>query len=106
LADELVTAIYGSTKSFPAEERFGLVSQLRRSAVSVAVNIVEGCGRRSEADFLRFLDIAFASVREVEYLIGLSHRLGYMSSEDRKALASLQSRTAAALAALMKTLGS
>ena len=72
--DNLAVAVYQTTRNFPKSELFGLTSQVRRAAVSVPANIVEGCGRPSEKDFLRFLGIAFASVREVGYLIDLSDR--------------------------------
>lgn len=100
LADELAMSVYSSTAGFPARERFAMVSQMRRAAVSAATNIVEGCGRKSEADFRRFLNIAFASVRELGYLIELSHRLGYLPPSQTQNLRTLQSRTAAALSAL------
>lgn len=82
LADELVLAIYRATKDFPREEQFGLTSQIRRASISVASNIVEGCARHSEADFLHFLDMAYGSAREVDYQIGLAHRLGYLNDTD------------------------
>ena len=78
LADGLALAIYSATKTFPREEQFGLTSQLRRAAVSIASNIVEGCARSSKADYARFLETAFGSVREVEYQLTLAQRLGYL----------------------------
>jgi four helix bundle protein len=77
LADEVVLLTYRETRNFPKDELYGLTSQMRRSAVSVPSNIVEGCARASQTDYLRFLDIAFASLRELRYQFGLSQRLGY-----------------------------
>lgn len=81
LADELVLEVYRATKAFPKDEMFGLTSQLRRAAVSIASNIVEGCARQSQADFVRFLDMAFASTREVEFQLSIAARLEYLSAE-------------------------
>ncbi len=79
LADEIVVMIYRITAEFPKEELFGLTSQMRRAAVSVPCNIVEGCARDGEADYLRFLDIAFGSLRELHYQFTLSKRLKFCS---------------------------
>ena len=79
LADELVLKVYQVTRGFPSDERFGLTSQLRRDSVSVASNIVEGCARDSLPDYLRFLDMAYGSAREVEYQLSLGHRLGFVA---------------------------
>ena len=77
LADEVTFLVYRVTQKFPKEEIYGLTSQMRRAAVSVPSNIVEGCTRESETEYLRFLEIAFGSLRELHYQLGLSMRLGY-----------------------------
>ena len=86
LADELVMLVYRTTAGFPKEELFGLTSQIRRAAVSVPSNIVEGCARESEAEYLRFLNIAFGSLRELHYQLNLSKRLGFIRNEDSSLL--------------------
>jgi four helix bundle protein len=73
----LVLEIYPLTARFPAEERFGLVSQLRRAATSVPSNIAEGSKKASNADYARFLNIAEGSLAELEYLLILSRDLAY-----------------------------
>ena len=82
LADEVVMLVYRTTAGFPKEELFGLTSQIRRAAVSVPSNLVEGCARDSEAEYLRFLNIAFGSLRELHYQLNLSNRLGFLRNED------------------------
>jgi four helix bundle protein len=79
LADEVAILTYSETRNFPKDEMYALTSQMRRSAVSVPSNIVEGCARESQTEFLRFLEIAFASLRELRYQFGLSKRLGYFN---------------------------
>jgi four helix bundle protein len=90
LADEVAILTYRETRNFPKDEIYGLISQMRRAAVSVPSNIVEGCARESQAEFLRFLEIAFASLRELRYQFSLSKRLEYLddssSSYDSKLL--------------------
>src|SRR5882762_4215349 len=86
LADEVAMLVYRVTAGFPKEELFGLTSQIRRAAVSVPSNIVEGCARDSEAEYLRFLNIAFGSLRELHYQLNLSKRLRFLRNKDSSLL--------------------
>lgn len=79
---EYVTDIYATTKKFPDEEKFGLVSQLRRSAVSIPSNISEGYGRNSSNEFARFLNIAMGSLFEVQTQIGIAQNLRFIDSKN------------------------
>ena len=74
--------VYKVTARFPREERYGLTAQMRRTAISVPSNIVEGFARDSQADYLRFLYIAFGSLRELHYQIRVSKRLGFVMNDD------------------------
>ncbi len=87
LADDLAFRIYRETKQWPAEERFGLTSQVRRAAISVASNIVEGCARTTRREQLRFFEIAFGSAREVSYQLTLARRLEMGVSPELEELA-------------------
>ena len=82
LADEIALMTYKITKQFPREEIYGLVSQMRRAAVSVPSNIVEGCSRESRVEYLRFLEIAFGSLRELNYQASLATRLNILGSPE------------------------
>jgi four helix bundle protein len=104
MADSLVVDVYGATKEFPAEERFGLQSQIRRAAISVTANLVEGSTRKSQRDYLHFVGIAAGSASEVRYLIGLAVRLGYATIADGRRLAVGYNRVVKALQALLTSL--
>ena len=104
LADELVLNIYKNTTQFPKEEIFGLTSQIRLAAVSIPSNIVEGSARSSEAEYIRFLEIAYGSAKEIEYQIGLSYRLGFLEKSPYNELASQTTETAKVLNGLIRAL--
>jgi four helix bundle protein len=77
-ADELLMQIYRATSTLPTDERFGLQAQLRRAALSVPVNIVEGSARRTLREYVNFLNMASASSAEVAYLLTVAGRLGFI----------------------------
>ncbi len=82
LAVELADRVYVVTRSFPSDERFGLTSQLRRAAVSIAANIAEGSGRGSDRDFARFVEMAFGSLMEVVSHGTIAARQGFLNADD------------------------
>lgn len=77
-ADKLTYCTYLVTKKFPKEEVFGLTSQIRRAAVSITSNIVEGFERRTKGDFIRFINISKGSLGELNYLLKLANQLDYL----------------------------
>lgn len=89
-ADELAYQIYSSTKSFPKNELYGITSQLRRSALSVPTNIVEGYGRQGRGELRQFLNIALGSLAEVEYLLDFTLRLKYLNDKEYRKLRALR----------------
>jgi four helix bundle protein len=104
LADELAMAVYAGTRRFPEDERFGLRMQLRRGAISIASNIVDGSARHSQADFVHFLDIAYGATCELEYQLSLANRLGYLSDEAHRSLRVLAGELAKVLNGLIRYL--
>jgi four helix bundle protein len=106
LADGLAVQVYRATRKFPVEERFGLQSQMRRAAVSIASNIVEGCARNSLADYIRFLDMAYGSARELEYQVSLSARLEHLQQSSANELSAACTETCKVLNGLIRSLRS
>ena len=82
-AIELTTEIYAVTKTFPNDEKYGLVSQMRRAVVAIPSNIAEGSSRKSDKDTVRFIDIAIASLAELDTQIIISQNLGYLNDSKK-----------------------
>ena len=101
---QLALAIYKVTKEFPKEELYGLTSQIRRSSMSIPTNIAEGCGRFTDADFARFLQMAMGSASETEYQLILAHDLDFLPSDSYEPLHNEVEEVKRMLAALLKTL--
>jgi four helix bundle protein len=76
---ELTDSVYSQTRNFPPEERFGLTSQIRRSAISIPSNIAEGSGRSSTADFARFVEFSYSSLMELVTQSTIAKRQGFLS---------------------------
>jgi len=83
---QLVIKVYKATSTFPKEEIYGLTSQIRRSCISITANIAEGCGRGSDADFARFLQMAVGSASELEYYILLCRDIDLLNPSDYECL--------------------
>jgi len=103
-AVELCVAIYSMTKLFPADERFGLVSQLRRAGVSVASNIAEGYGRGSRQDYVRFLRAARGSLYEIDTQLLLASRLEFMPPSSFQQIESQANECSRILLGLIRSL--
>ena len=101
--DDLAVLVYSKTKAFPKEESYGITSQLRRAAVSIPTNIAEGSNREHKKEYLNFLYVARASSAEVEYLLHLSRRIGYLKNDDYKQMENLRQETAKTLYGLINS---
>jgi four helix bundle protein len=100
-ADDLTIAVYSVSKSFPREELYGITSQLRRAVVSVPTNIAEGASREYKKEYFHFLTVARGSIAEVEYLLHLTNRLGYLEKQDYERLEGLRANTGRTLQGLI-----
>ena len=105
-AHALTLQVYRATSSFPGDERFGLVSQIRRDCASIPTNVAEGCGRSTNNELARFIDIATGSASEVEYQLLLAKDLGYLSEDQYKNLSTEVSEIRRMLLAFNKSLRS
>ncbi|MGA8313691.1 MAG: four helix bundle protein [Terriglobales bacterium] len=103
-AYDLTLSVYKKTYGFPKEEMYGLTSQLRRATSSIGANIAEGCGRRSDPEMRRFLQIARGSANEVEYHLLLARDLRFLPMEDFKELENMVLEIQRMLASLVQRL--
>ncbi len=103
-AHELTLALYRVTKNFPKEEMYGLTSQIRQASSSIGANIAEGCGKRTDADFGRYLQNAFGSANELEYLLLLSFDLQFLKKTEFEDLTSQTIEVKKMLAAFLRKL--
>jgi len=103
-ADKLAKEIYRITKTFPKEELFGITSQLRRAALSIPLNLVEGYARISKQDHRRFLEIALGSTKETKYLIYFSYEQKLIKESDKEDLLDLSEEVSKLLWVKIKTL--
>ncbi|MFC2106146.1 four helix bundle protein [Candidatus Bipolaricaulota bacterium] len=101
---ELVLAVYKASAGFPSSELYGLTSQVRRAASSIPANIAEGCGRGSDRDFARFLQIAMGSASELEYHLILARDLGFLDDAQQGALEQATTEVKRMLTGFMKKL--
>lgn len=101
---QLALAVYKETKKFPKEELYGLTSQIRRASMSIPTNIAEGCGRNTDAEFARFLQIAMGSASETEYQLILALDLEFLSKGSYEKLHNEVEEVKRMLASLLKTL--
>jgi four helix bundle protein len=85
-----ISEIYKVTKKFPSEEKYGLASQVRRSATSILLNIAEGSARRSSKEYARFIKISIGSLVETDAAMKIGINLGYVSSEEMEEIEKLQ----------------
>lgn len=104
LSMETATEIYRLTRAFPSEERYGLISQMRRAAVSIPTNIAEGYGRELSGSYLQFLRIAQGSAKELQTLVEISSRLGSLDAGRKPAIEQSVTRVTQMLFRLIRSI--
>jgi four helix bundle protein len=104
IAHKVACDVYRETVNFPKTEAYGLTSQLRRSAASIPANIAEGCGRRGDVEFSRFVRISLGSATELEYHLLLSHDVGFLPLTSFETLSAQVLRVQGMLAGLNRAL--
>jgi len=100
----LAAEVYRATAQFPSDERYGLISQMRRAAVSIGSNIAEGCGRSGDRELVRVLHIALGSASELEFQILIASDLGFLTSDATDSLSLAVVRSKMSLSRLIKSL--
>ncbi len=103
-AHQLTLSVYIATRTFPREEQYGIISQLRRASSSVPANLAEGCGRFGKPELGRFAQIALGSATELDYWLLLARDLGFLTSQQYDALAAETSAVRHMLIALIRKL--
>ena len=103
LSQELALECYTTTKKFPSDEKFAMVSQIRRAALSVHLNIAEGCSRKSEKERVRYYEIARGSVIEIDAAIGIAFKIGYVEMGEIEMLGELIVKNFKLLSGLIKS---
>lgn len=106
LMDELLNEIYFITKNFPKDEVYGLTSQIRRAALSIILNYIEGYARRRKAVLKNFLEISYGSLKEVKYLIYFSWKQEYLSRDKHDKLLAITDKIGAMLWGILDKLES
>ena len=101
-SEELTIECYKLTKRFPVDEKFSMVSQIRRAAISVHLNIAEGCSRKTQKERNRFFEIARGSVIEIDSAIGIAVKIGYLQEEDVQTLGESIIKTFRLLSGMIK----
>ena len=103
-ADEIARLVYKTSKKFPKDELYDLTSQLRRAAVSIILNIIEGFARKGTKEYRNFLYISYGSLKETKYLLYFAHRENYLNTREYEEILNLTEEVGKMLWATIKTI--